>query len=130
MVRYRRANYLISGGPNVSVSQSAQLPLVKIAAVAVIIFCGVGVAAMTGLIPGVSSNEKPTPVAETPAPAEVPAQAMPAPAPAPVKHVAREHKRVAAAEPIREERPQQVAVVVPVCAVCGTVTSVNPIEIK
>src|SRR5437660_498590 len=87
---------------------------------------------MTGLIPGVSSNEKPTPVAETPAPtaAEVPAQAMPAPAPAPVKHVAREHKRVAAAEPIREERPQQIAAVVPVCAVCGTVTSVNPIEIK
>lgn len=105
-----------------SVTQSAQLPLMKIAAVAVIIFCGVGVAAMTGLIPGVSSTEKPAPTADAPA---TTTEAPPTETPAPVKQAAAEHKRVAT--PVRHE---QVAAIAPVCAVCGTVTSVNPIEVK
>jgi len=72
-------------------------PLLTAAAVSVIVFSGVGVAAITGFIPSSKGSvNEPTPVAAAtpPAPAEtMPApipQATPAPvAPAPKKHVAR-----------------------------------------
>jgi len=72
-------------------------PLLTAAAVSVIVFSGVGVAAITGFIPSSKGSvNSPTPVAAAtpPAPAEtMPApipQATPAPvAPAPKKHVAR-----------------------------------------
>jgi len=71
-------------------------PLLTAAAVSVIVFSGVGVAAMTGLIPiskGSAKEETPVAAAEAPAPAPAPAIA---PAPKPVKKtIAKVHKPAA-----------------------------------
>ncbi len=113
-----------------SVTESAKLPIVKIAAGAVIIFSAVGVGVMTGLIPGVSSQDKPVQTVQTestPAPAaQVQVKhAAPSEQPAPHRAAAKEHMRVAAAQPARPERAAA-----PVCADCGVVQSINAVEVK
>lgn len=103
-------------------------PLMIAAAVSIILFCGVGVAAITGLIPHAKSQEEPV--------AAVDANAMPVPeekaavkeepAPAPKKEVSsvpeRRHveKRVAAYTPAPA----------PVCYDCGTVSSVDTVQLQ
>lgn len=105
-----------------SVAQSAMhAPVVKIAAGAVIILCAVGVGAMTGLIPGVSSQDEPAQsVAAEPANSPVSAP-VPAEKAAPKRAVAKES---AAREPVR------TAAAAPVCADCGIVQSVQAVEVK
>jgi len=93
---------------------AAQLPIVKIAAGAVIVLSAVGVGVMTGLIPGVASNDR--------AAVEAPATAQ-AEQPVPAKPVVKE--RVAPASPIR---PAKSAA--PVCADCGVIEAVNTMEVK
>ncbi len=74
-------------------------PLLAAAAVSVIVFSAVGVAAITGFIPtspGSAKEETPVAAAEAPAPATAPAPSAEAqPAPEPVKkHVAKVHRPV------------------------------------
>lgn len=102
-----------------SVTAAAQLPIVKIAAGAVIVLSAVGVGVMTGLIPGVSSKENPA--IEAQAPAET-AQVTPAAPSLPEEPVAREP---AAAKPAPIRQAKSAA---PVCANCGIVESVNAVE--
>lgn len=93
----------------------------KLAAGAVIVLSAVGVGVMTGLIPGVSSQDKPAQVASQ----ESQAPAAPAPE-APAKHTqAKPAVRVATAEPARER-----AAPAPVCTDCGVVESVSTVEVK
>jgi outer membrane lipoprotein SlyB len=116
----------------VSIAQTAQLPIVKIAAGAVIVLCAVGVGTMTGLIPGVSSKEKSPQAIEATA---APAAAIPATStaetpvtPVPAKPVVKEHARVATAEPVRQAKVEKPAA--PVCFNCGTIVAVNTVEVK
>ena len=101
-----------------SVSAAAQLPIVKIAAGAVIVLSAVGVGVMTGMIPGVASNDRTA--IEAQAPAET-AQVAPVEQ-APAKPIVKE--RVAPA-PIRQAKSAA-----PICADCGVVESVNTVEVK
>lgn len=97
-----------------SVTAAAQLPIVKIAAGAVIVLSAVGVGVMTGLIPGVASNDRGA--IEAPAVTET-AQVAPATQPTPaVKE---------RAAPVR--RAKSAA---PVCADCGVIEAVNTVEVK
>lgn len=100
-----------------SVTTAAQLPIVKIAAGAVIVLSAVGVGVMTGLIPGVASKDRTA--IEIPAES---AQVAPAERPAATAPVVKE--RVAPA-PVR-----QAKTVAPVCADCGVVESINTVEVK
>jgi outer membrane lipoprotein SlyB len=125
---------------DVSTAEAAKLPIMKIAAGAVIVLCAVGIGVLTGLIPGVSSQDKSAAPAQTPA-AAVTAESGGTPnvgAPAKqaaVKPVAKKHARVsapapaparvAAAEPIKQEKALP-----PVCHECGVVESVNAVEVK
>lgn len=106
---------------------STTVPIVKIAAGAVIILCAVGVAAMTGLIPGVSSQEK-TAVTQDKAGASmestVPQEAVTV-AP-PKTHTVEKH---APAKTVAKE-PSRVAAAAPVCVECGVVESVQTVEVK
>lgn len=99
-----------------SVTAAAQLPIVKIAAGAVIVLSAVGVGVMTGLIPGVGSNDR----AAVEAHAET-AQVAPAERPTAAPIV----KERAASAPIR-----QAKTAAPVCADCGVVESINTVEVK
>ena len=120
-------------------AEAAKLPIVKIAAGAVIVLCAVGVGAITGLLPGVSSKEKSAPAIESPAATTnvegTGTSDMTPPAKqAAAKPVAKEHakaqaprvKHVAAAEPVK---PVNVAPP-PICHECGVVESVNSVEVK
>lgn len=98
---------------------AAQLPIVKIAAGAVIVLSAVGVGVMTGLIPGVASNDRAA--LEAQAPAET-AQLAPATPPAPVKPAVKQH---VAPAPVRQAKSAA-----PVCADCGVVESVRTVEVK
>lgn len=98
---------------------TAQLPIVKIAAGAVIVLSAVGVGVMTGLIPGVASNDRAA--IEAQAPADT-AQVAPAAQSAPVKPVVQQ--RVAPA-PVRQAKSAA-----PICADCGVVESVHTVEVK
>ncbi len=131
-------------------------PLVAIAAVAVTIFCAVGVGVMTGIIPSTSSK-----TGEQPVKPEAPQATAPAPAPAPAaapasvpaekpkaatvapKKPSTERVRVATAEPARVPEPARLpepvqtpeparapepARIVQVCTNCGSVISVNVIK--
>ncbi|HEX6590727.1 MAG TPA: glycine zipper 2TM domain-containing protein [Moraxellaceae bacterium] len=101
-------------------------PLMVAAAISIILFCGVGIAAVTGLLPltkkPAESTEttpaQPDPLAATPA---VPA-AEEKKAEAPVAHKIVHHERVA-------ERPAPVAAA-PVCYNCGTVVAVTPVKVQ
>lgn len=99
-----------------SVTAAAQLPIVKIAAGAVIVLSAVGVGVMTGLIPGVVSNDR----TAIEAPATDTAQAVPATAPKPAVK-----ERVAPAVPVRQAKSAA-----PVCADCGVIEAVNTVEVK
>jgi len=102
----------------VAVAETAQLPIVKIAAGAVIVLCALAGGVITGLIPGVSSQDKPPEAVEAPAP---PQAASP-----PVEHAAPVPKRrvqVAASEPARKPAA-------PVCTECGVIEAVNAVEVK
>lgn len=96
---------------------AAQLPIVKIAAGAVIVLSAVGVGVMTGLIPGVASNDRAA--IEAQAPAET-AQVAPATPPAPVKPAVKQH-----VAPVRQAKSAA-----PVCADCGVVEAVRTVEVK
>lgn len=102
-----------------SLPDVTKLTIVKLAAGAVIVLSVVGVAAITGLIPNVSSQEKPTAITET---ATVTPAPTPAEKPAPVKRVAREPATVTTA-PIRQAKVAE-------CFNCGVVQSVQTIEVK
>jgi outer membrane lipoprotein SlyB len=109
----------------VSLAQSATLPIVKIAAGAVIIFSAVGVGVMTGLISGVSSQERPAQTEQAPAVQDPIKTTAPAEEPVQPKPVAKQPVRVAAAQPVREERTAP-----PVCFDCGVVESVSAVDVK
>jgi outer membrane lipoprotein SlyB len=122
----------------VSAAEATKLSIVKIAAGAVIVLCAVGVGAITGLLPGVSSKEKPATAVESPAATTNTesdgAAGVTQPAKeAATKPVAREHakaaapatRHVAAAQPIEQEKAPP-----PICRECGVVESVNAVEVK
>ena len=101
-----------------SLPEAAKLPIVKLAAGAVIVLSAVGVGAMTGLIPGVASQENPAAVvteSET---------AKPEPAAPAAKPSIKAPARVAATEPQRQAAPAAT------CLDCGVVQSVQAIEVK
>jgi len=119
----------------VSTTEAAKLPIVKIAAGAVIVLCAVGVGAITGLLPGVSSKEKPAVPVESPAAPASAASDMTPPVKqatkkpvvsTPAKAAAPATKHVAAAQPIEEKKVAPP----PVCHECGVVESVNMVEVK
>ena len=103
-----------------SATAAAQLPIVKIAAGAVIVLSAVGVGVMTGLIPGVASNDRGA--IETQAPAET-AQVAPAEKSTPMKPVVKQ--RVAPTTPVRQARSAA-----PICTDCGVIESVRAVEVK
>jgi outer membrane lipoprotein SlyB len=98
----------------------SRLPIVKLAAAAVIVASGIVVGVMTGLVPGAGSQEPAPPAVSgstgTPAPVIAPPIRRPAP--------------VAASAPtpppsVRPPPPAQ-----PACADCGVVQSVQEIEVQ
>lgn len=129
-------------------------PLVIIAAIAVIIFSIVGVASMTGLLPGRGAKTEAPPAASAPADAdktteaitpprpattaqsdagagmaskpgpEEKAAAKPAPAAKPVRKTTSE--RSAARATASEESPKKAQA--PVCGNCGVITAIRTIE--
>lgn len=125
-------------------------PLVAAASVAVIIFSAVGVAAITGYLPGSSAQKAADPLAANPVaavapqpPAAVPAPApvaVPAPvaAPAPVEPPAPRPVAKPVHKPAQTHAPRtQVAAATPtpapapqVCADCGTVADIREITVK
>lgn len=102
-------------------------PLMVAAAISIILFCGVGIAAVTGILPltkkPVESTEtttaQPDPLAATPA---APAAVEEKKAEAPVVHKVVRHEHVA-------ERPAPAAAA-PACYNCGTVVSVTPVAVQ
>ena len=111
-------------------------PLAAGAAVAVIIASGVGVAAMTGHLPG--SNAAPgaaQPLAAAPAPAAPEPAVPPAPAPAPVAAAPLSPSQQIAAEATATTAPPpaqvaQAAPAAPACHNCGVVESVRAYQDK
>ena len=121
-------------------------PLVAGASIAVIVVSLVGVAALTGHLPGTSAQKTPdqAPVAATPVPATPVAPVAPAPAPV----AAVQAPAVAPSAPPRQAKPaprpapqataprEQVAAATPVapakaiCADCGSVIDVKEVEVK
>ena len=106
-------------------------PLVAIASVAVIIFSAVGVAALTGHLPGTSAQKAPEQVPAGPVAALSP-QAPNAPSPAP-------RQAKPAQTPVQQAAPQQrtqvaaapsVAQQRAACADCGAVINVREVEVK
>lgn len=103
-------------------------PLVATAAGAVIVACGVGVAAMTGVLPRGSASPEPTvPVAAGVAnTANTAAVAPPAPVPAPAPAPVAPPQQVAQAAPpppVAQPAPRPVAPAV--CQSCGVVESIG-----
>lgn len=111
-------------------AESAKLPIVKIAAAAVIMFSAVGVGVITGLIPGVSSQDKhiQTLQAETTAMPAVSAEA-----PRSTASIEQQQHHSAAKQPVRvasaKSAPQDRTPPA-VCSNCGVVESVNAVEVK
>ena len=123
-----------------STAEAVKLPIVKIAAGAVIVLAAVGVGVLTGLIPGVSSQEKSVTIAEPPAitakveAVDVPKEQAPQKRAA-VKPVTKEHTAAPAPAVPQVATAKPVPVVAekvapPVCHECGVVESVNSVEIK
>lgn len=104
-------------------------PLMVAAAVSVILFCGVGVAAITGLLPHAKSQEEPVAAANT--------DAMPVAA---EKTVAKESaaavepRKEASTPPVHRHVEKRVVAYTPasapVCYDCGTVTSVETVQVQ
>ncbi len=116
-------------------------PLIATAAVAVIVLSAVGVAAITGYLPGTGAQKNaPEPAAAALTP---PAQAVPAaaPAPAPVAAAPAPKAKPAPAKVAQASAPKQqpAAAAAPaapapqakaMCTDCGTVTGVSEVEVK
>jgi outer membrane lipoprotein SlyB len=105
-------------------------PLLVVAAISVILFSAVGVAAITGLIPHSKGSDESTPVAEAPAPA-------PEVAPAPAAEPAKKHtapKVAAARAPAMTPPPPPLVAQAPQPSVkpglVGTVVAVREVEVK
>ena len=96
---------------------AAQLPIVKLAAGAVIVLSAVGIGVMTGLIPGVASNDRPA--VEAAASTTEPAKQVAAPA-----------AKAATPERVRQPIRQARVATPPACYDCGVVQSVRSVEIK
>lgn len=123
-------------------SNSRSNPIYVIAAIAVIIFAVVGVAAVTGLIPNTFSKNQPTELATPAAPDPAPVAAQPAP-PAPViaaappaaeaPPVVEEKALPAKPKPIAKKPPkpaERVALNQPAfCRDCGVIESVNTVQV-
>ncbi|KQQ45723.1 hypothetical protein ASF61_18780 [Duganella sp. Leaf126] len=104
-------------------AKSTLHPMLLIAAVAVILFCGVGTAALMGWLPKSEANANLAPVAGQPAPGEPqPGSQQLAAQPAPVPLAAN------SLAPRDSERVQPQAAAPAVCTSCGVVTSVRSIE--
>jgi len=106
-------------------------PLVAGASVAVIIFSAVGVAALTGYLPGTSAEKRAEPVAANPVAAVAPQPPTAVEPPAPRAQARPAQKPAQSATP-----KTQVAAATPapapkaVCADCGTVADVREVEVK
>ena len=102
-------------------------PLVLTASVAVIVLAITGVAAFTGLLPGIRSApsdvQAPAPAVEAQQPA--PAGEVPTTNPA-RKHVAKARNPMQVAV----TQPEKVVEVKPACANCGVIESVREVEVK
>ena len=101
--------FFLGGNLITAILELAKIPIVKIAAGAVIVASAVGVGVATGLIPGVSSQEQPAQVASV--------------APAPSKPVAATRARSA---PARRAKPAAA----PVCANCAVVEAITAVKVK
>lgn len=108
-------------------TESRMHPLMMAAAVSIIIFCGVGVAAISGLLPMAKSESHPEPLAGATMPAAETVAATPAPvaetvaaAPAATAPASKPHRHVASSEPKAA----------PVCYSCGTVIAVNAVKVQ
>ena len=95
-------------------------PLLLIAAISVIIFSGVGVAAMMGLVPNTFSKSAPSVASDTTADQTKPVKEDEASKPASPKHT----RSLATAEPAKIVSHAQI------CNICGVVESVNLVEQK
>lgn len=109
--------------PAVGSSRRALHPLVAAAAIAVIVMCSVGVAAVMGWLPTPSAN----PQADEAAAQAGPEDANLAPAPAPAKPAAASQPRQAQASPPASRpapAPAQQA-----CATCGVVEAIRQMQV-
>lgn len=109
-------------------------PLLMVAAVSVILFCGIGIAAMLGAF---HHSDAETPAVAATAPQDTTAAATPAPAPAPEEKAKDEDRTEKTAEhrpvrheSVRHEEREAAAPAAPVCADCGTVVSVTPVAVQ
>jgi outer membrane lipoprotein SlyB len=110
-----------------SEAKSGIHPLVAAASVAVIVLAGVGVAAVTGVLPGTGGSPKPeAPKAEQAkiAPPKA-AQARSVPA----KRTAHRRPQVAAAPQVAPVPPPAPAIA-PRCLECGVIETVQEVEVK
>ena len=127
-------------------------PLLATAAIAVIVLCVVGVAAITGYLPGSSAQKTPpepaaaltqpaapaaAPVAPAPvAAASAPAETATAPKPKPAQAAAKPSAPKSPAQPVAAPAPAPVVAAAPiappkpVCVDCGVVTGVSEVEVK
>jgi outer membrane lipoprotein SlyB len=113
-------------------------PLVAIASIAVIIFSAVGVAALTGYLPGSSAQKTPEPAVSPAAPVAALSPQAPAPAsatppsapPRQAKPVQRAEPRTQVAAATQGSRPAPVAQAPRACADCGSVVDVREVEVK
>lgn len=113
-----------------SETQSRTSPIVAIAAVAVILFSAVGIAVMTGIIPGSFSKNSESQVAGKADASKAEATASPAPE---KKAVSATHKKAPVNESAKRStanEPARVASAPRSCANCGRVEAVNAIQQK
>jgi outer membrane lipoprotein SlyB len=105
-------------------------PLVATAAGAVIVACGVGVAAMTGILPHASSTPEPAPPITAMAPAGV---TTPAPAPLAPAKLAQSTQNIPPPPPYQPVPQAAAPAPVPapaICHTCGVVTSVAAYKVE
>jgi outer membrane lipoprotein SlyB len=132
-----------------STPKSSLHPIIWIAAIAIILFSLVGIAAVTGLLPGskgstpetqppaevVSLEQPPTqaPLVQEPAPVEPPAPAKPASKPVekkPAKPAPTKQSSNYSSTPSSEQAPTYSSKPAPPppCPDCATITSINPVK--
>lgn len=106
-------------------------PLMVAAAVSIILFCGVGIAAITGLLPMAKSQPNSAESLASTSPAETPATTPATPEATAVEkkaEAAAEHKTVHHRERVVERSAPTPAA--PACYNCGTVESVTPVKVQ
>ncbi|MDE1942828.1 MAG: hypothetical protein KGI47_06760, partial [Betaproteobacteria bacterium] len=103
-------------------SPSKTSPLVIAASVAVIVFCVVGIAALTGVLPGRSKQpEAPVPAAQEPG--AKPGEPLLGPLPQPGHAASRSMVPPPGSAPAPGMVPPPGSAPVPVCTTCGVITS-------